>query len=126
MLAYALVEFLRGLRIEAGVERSEERLFERFGRKEVYAFLGILGSLIILDLAGDATELLTVVFVAQFDDVLLVFTGAVLALVAASALETALGNRLGKVLSAKRVRDLSVVVFLIIGSVIILTSGVLG
>lgn len=79
----------------------------------------------ILDLAGDATELLTVVFVAQFRDILFVFAGVVLALVGASAVETALGSEIGKVLSARRLRNLSVAVFLIIGSVIILTSGVL-
>jgi putative Ca2+/H+ antiporter (TMEM165/GDT1 family) len=124
MLCYAALEYVRGLRIEEKVETGEERLFKHLGRKEVYAFLGILGSLIALDLAGDATELLTVVFVAQFENTLLVFLGAVAALVAASAVETALGNRLGRLLSAKRVRNLSVVVFLIIGSVIILTSGV--
>jgi len=124
MLCYAALEYLRGLRIEEEVETGEERLFKHLGRREVYAFLGILGSLIALDLAGDATELLTVVFVAQFDNALLVFLGAVAALVAASAVETALGSSLGKLLSAKRVRNLSVVVFLIIGSVIILTSGI--
>jgi putative Ca2+/H+ antiporter (TMEM165/GDT1 family) len=125
MLGYALLEYLRGLRIEENIEKREARLFKHFGRKEVYAFLGILASLILLDLAGDATELITVVFVAQFRDVLLVFAGAVVALVAASAVETALGSRLGKLLSARRVRYLSIVVFLAIGSIIILTSGIL-
>jgi len=125
MLGYALLEYLRGRNIEEAVEVREEELIRHFGRKEMYAFLGILGSLIVLDLAGDATELLTVVFVAQFDDALLVFTGAVVALVAASAVETALGARLGKLLSAKNVRTLSVIVFLVIGTVIVLTSGIL-
>lgn len=124
MLGYALFEFLRGVRVKEDLEKGEESLFRHFGRKEVYAFLGILGSLILLDLAGDATELLTVVFVAQYGDILLVFSGAVVALVAASAIETALGNRLGRLLSARRVRNLSVVVFLVIGSVIVLTSGI--
>ncbi len=125
MLAYAALEYVEGLRIEKGVQRSETSIRGRLGRKEALAFLGILGSLITLDLAGDATELLTVVFVAQFDDALLVFAGAVVALVAASALETALGSRLGKVLSARGVRNLSVVVFLVIGSIVIVTSGIL-
>jgi putative Ca2+/H+ antiporter (TMEM165/GDT1 family) len=79
----------------------------------------------VLDLAGDATELLTVIFVAQFRDLLFVFAGVVVALVGASAVETALGSQIGKVLSANRLRNLSVVVFLIIGSLIILTSGIL-
>jgi len=125
MLGYAVLEYLRGLRIEKGIEKREERFFKHFGRKEAYAFLGIVASLMVLDLAGDATELLTVVFVAQFDNLLLVFAGVVVALVGASAVETALGSQIGKVLSAERLRNLSVVVFLIIGSVIILTSGIL-
>jgi putative Ca2+/H+ antiporter (TMEM165/GDT1 family) len=124
MLAYATLEYVRGLRIEGSLEKREERLVKNLGRKEVYAFLGILASLIILDLAGDATELITIVFVAQFRDALLVFVGAVVALVAASALETALGSRLGRFLSAKNIRKLSIVVFLLIGSIIILSSGI--
>ena len=125
MLGYAVLEYLRGLRMEKGIERREDRLFKHFGKKEAYAFLGIVASLMVLDLAGDATELLTVVFVAQFRDLLLVFAGVVVALVGASAVETALGSQIGKVLSANRLRNLSVVVFLIIGSLIILTSGIL-
>jgi Ca2+/H+ antiporter, TMEM165/GDT1 family len=125
MLAYAALEYLRGLRVESSIKKKEERFVKSLGKKELYAFLGILVSLIILDLAGDATELLTIVFVAQYRNVLLVFAGAVVALVAASALETVLGSRLGKFLSARRIRQFSVVVFLIIGSIIILSSGIL-
>lgn len=125
MLAYALLEFLEGLRMEKGLDRRERRFSRHLGRRELLAFMGTLGSLIVLDLAGDATEILTIVFVAQFDDALLVFAGAVVALVAASAVETVLGNRLGRVLSAKRVRNLSVVIFALLGSVIILTSAIL-
>jgi putative Ca2+/H+ antiporter (TMEM165/GDT1 family) len=125
MLGYAVLQYLRGLRVETSLKKKEERFLKSLGKKELYAFLGILASLIILDLAGDATELLTIVFVAQYRNVLLVFAGAVVALIAASALETVLGNRLGKLLTAKRIRQLSVVVFLIIGSIIILSSGIL-
>ncbi|MFI5450501.1 MAG: TMEM165/GDT1 family protein, partial [Candidatus Bathyarchaeia archaeon] len=64
----------------------------------------------------------TIVFVARFSNVLLVFLGAVTALVAASALETILGGRLKKILSPKRLRIFSLLVFLAIGSVIILTT----
>jgi putative Ca2+/H+ antiporter (TMEM165/GDT1 family) len=125
MLGYATLEYVRGLRVEKSIETREARFIKGIGRREILAFLGILGSLVLLDLAGDATELITIVFVAQFKDVLLVFAGAVVALVAASALETLLGNRLAKFLSARNLRKLSVVVFLIIGSVIILSSGIL-
>jgi putative Ca2+/H+ antiporter (TMEM165/GDT1 family) len=125
MLAYATVEYLRGLRVEENLVKREERLVKNLGRREVYAFLGILATLILLDLAGDATELITIVFVAQFRDILLVFAGAVVALVAASAIETALGSRLARFLSAKNIRRLSIVVFLLIGSIIILSSGIL-
>jgi len=125
MLAYAVVEYLRGLRVEENLVKKEERLTKNLGRRELYAFLGIVATLILLDLAGDATELITIVFVAQFRDVLLVFAGAVVALVAASALETALGSRLAKFLSAKNIRSLSIVVFLLIGSIIILSSGII-
>jgi putative Ca2+/H+ antiporter (TMEM165/GDT1 family) len=124
MLGYALLEYYRGLRIEKNLEDREQRFAKSVSKTELYAFLGILASLIVLDLAGDATELITIVFVAQYRNVLLVFSAAVLALVTASAIETALGNRLGKFLSAARVRQLSIVVFLLIGSVIILTSGI--
>jgi putative Ca2+/H+ antiporter (TMEM165/GDT1 family) len=126
MLGYAVLEYSRGIRIEEGVEEREERFLKHFGRTELYAFLGIIGTLILLDLAGDATELITVVFLAHYQNILLVFAGAVAALVAASAVETALGNRLGRLLSARRVRNISVVVFLVLGTAIILTSGVFG
>lgn len=124
MLGYAALEYFRGLQLEDHIEKNEGRFAKSLGRKELYAFLGIIGTLIVLDLAGDATELLTIVFVAQFRNILLVFSAAAVALVAAAALETVLGSRLATVLSAKRIRQVSVVVFLIIGSVIILSSGV--
>lgn len=123
MLAYAGFEFLRGLQAGERLEKREGRFMGSLGRREAYEFLGIIASLIVLDLAGDATELITVVFVAQFDDALLVFAGAVLALVAASALETILGSTLARFLSTKNVRYLSIAVFLLIGTVIILSSG---
>ncbi len=78
--------------------------------------------MILLDLAGDATEVLTIVYVARFSNALLVFLGAVLALVSASAVETILGRKLGKILSAAKIRILSLIVFLVIGSVIVVTT----
>ncbi len=122
MLGYAALEYFRGLRVEKSLEEGEDKFVKNVGRKTAYAFLGIMASLIVLDLAGDATELLTIVFVAQYRNLLLVFAGAGSALVAASAVETILGNRLGKVLSSKNVRLLSIGVFLIIGTVIVVTT----
>jgi putative Ca2+/H+ antiporter (TMEM165/GDT1 family) len=122
MLAYALWTFVRGLNAESNIEREEERLLKRGGKRKLYAFLVIVLSLAMLDLAGDATELVTVLFVAQYRDVVLVFVGAVVALVAASGLEAILGNSLGRLLSARRARYVSTAVLLIIGTVIIVTS----
>ena len=102
---------------------EEKKLLERTKRSSVWSvFLGAVSMLILLDLAGDATEVLTIVYVARFSNTLLVFFGAVLALVAASAIETILGSRLKKYLSPKRLRVLSLLVFLVLGSYIILTS----
>jgi len=122
MLVYALWSYVKGMNVEESIERQGERLSEVGRRRALYAFLGMLFSLMVLDLAGDATELVTVLFVAQYRDILLVFTGAVAALVAASGLEAILGNRLGRVLTARGARYLSTAVFLIIGTVIIVTS----
>jgi putative Ca2+/H+ antiporter (TMEM165/GDT1 family) len=75
-----------------------------------------------LDLAGDATEIFTIVFVAQYSDAALVFPGACVGLIAATVVETALGNRLGRVLTPRRVRFVSVAVFLLLGSSILVTN----
>lgn len=122
MLAYVVLEYLRGLQVDARLEDDERRFIKHIGKNELHVLLGIVGSLILLDLAGDTTELLTIVFVAQYGDALLVLAGAVTALVAASALETVLGNRLGRLLSSRNVRYLSVLVFLVIGSVVVVST----
>jgi putative Ca2+/H+ antiporter (TMEM165/GDT1 family) len=121
MILYALWDFSRTGML---AERDEERrLLKQTAKKSALSvFLGAVSLLILLDLAGDATEVVTIVFVARYSNAILVFLGAVAALVAASALETVLGTRLKKVLSPKRLRYFSLVVFLIIGSIIILTT----
>ena len=86
------------------------------------AFLALVASLALLDIAGDATEVLTIVFVARYADPLLVFSGAFAGLLSATAVETALGNRLGKVLTPRRLRYVSVAVFLALGASIIVLS----
>jgi len=86
------------------------------------SFLAMVGSLALLDLAGDATEVLIVVFLARYSDWLLVFSGACVGLVAAVAVETALGNTLGRVLTKRRLLYLSAAVFLALGTYIIGSS----
>jgi len=122
MLAYAAWEYSRLSREDRSMEEREERVLGGGGRGYWSIFIPALLSLIALDLAGDATELLTVVLVARFQDALVVFAGAVVGLVAATGVETALGNRLGKVLSPRRIRYLSIVVFTAIGATVIVTS----
>lgn len=104
-------------------EKEEERLLSRTRRKSEWSvFIGAVSLLILLDLAGDATEVLTIVYVAKFANVLLVFLGAVVALVLASGVETILGQRLGKLLSTKNIKLLSLIVFLVIGTLIVVTT----
>ena len=60
--------------------------------------------LVLLDLAGDATVILTIIFVADLRNTLLVFTGAVTALAAATAMEVVIGNRLTRIFSLRKIR----------------------
>ena len=77
-------------------------------------FISAVGLLVLLDLSGDATEVLTILFVARLD-ALTVFIAAVIALIAATAVETMIGNRLSRALSSGRIRIFSLLVFLIVG-----------
>ena len=104
-------------------DEDEKALLNKTLKKSAWSiFIGAVSLLIVLDLAGDATEVLTIVYVARFSNALLVFLGAVLALVCASALETMLGGRLAKVLSAEKIRIASIMVFLIIGTFVIAST----
>jgi putative Ca2+/H+ antiporter (TMEM165/GDT1 family) len=120
MIAYAVWETAKGVR-DGQPKEGSDRSQSGPTRNQLAGFLMMVLTLAGLDLAGDATEVLTVVFVARFQSILLVFLGAVTALVAASALETLLGNRFGRLLSAKRLRYFSIAIFLVIGSVVLLT-----
>jgi len=120
MIAYAIWEAAKGVR-DGQLKEGSARPQSGPTRGRLAVFLIMVLTLASLDLAGDATEVLTVVFVAHFQSALLVFLGAVTALVAASALETLLGNRFGRLLSARRLRYFSIAVFLIIGSAVLLT-----
>ena len=138
MIVYGFWQYLRRGNGGKELEKEEKRLLSRgLGaspkndpsikepkkvRGKWSVFLGAVLILALLDLAGDATEVLTIVFVAQIRNAILVFFACVSALVAATAVETAIGHRLGKMLSVERIKLLSLVVFVIIGSFVILSS----
>ena len=119
MIGYALWE-ARGLVGIGEVEKQETKV-KRTG-SPLRAFLVLVGALIFLDVAGDATEILTIILVARYENPLLVFSGACIGLFTATALETALGNRLGRILTPTRLRYGSIVVFLLLGISIIITN----
>ena len=79
------------------------------------AFLAIVGSLAMLDLAGDATEVLTIVFTAQYGAIL-VFPAACTGLIAAAAAETAIGNVLARFLSPLAIAYFSTAMILLVGA----------
>lgn len=105
------------------LEYQKRRLFARSSQNHMWqVFLSTVLMLAVLDLAGDATELLIIVFVAQYQNVLLVFVASLAALMAATALETIIGHKLRTILSLERIRLLSLVVFLILGATVIMTT----
>jgi putative Ca2+/H+ antiporter (TMEM165/GDT1 family) len=122
MIAYGCWSFFQVNKEEEELANAERRLSLKASRSLWFIFLHAVPLLILLDLAGDATEVLTILFVARFQNAFLVFAGAVPALVAATALETIIGNRLSKILSSRRIRIFSLIVFLTIGSVAILST----
>ncbi|MDG6909343.1 MAG: TMEM165/GDT1 family protein [Nitrososphaerota archaeon] len=119
MLGYGLWE-ARGLVSRSAAEAEEPRI--KGARSPMAEFLAMVAALAFLDIAGDATEVLTIVFVARYADAALVFTGALTGLLAATALETTLGNRLGRFLTPARLRYLSVAVFLSLGAAILILN----
>jgi putative Ca2+/H+ antiporter (TMEM165/GDT1 family) len=125
MISYGLYGFFKvGEDVEKkqlAKDRSRLRAYSS-RRNLLSAFAGMVSMLAILDLAGDATEILTIAFVAHYQDAVLVFLGALSGLVAATAVETAVGNRLSSVLSLAKIRLFSLGVFLIVGSTLIITT----
>lgn len=117
MLGYGLWE-AKGLVGKRAVEEEETRIQK--ARSPWGAFFALVAALSLLDLAGDATEVLTIVFVAQYANPYLVFSGVVAGLLTATALETALGSRLGRILTPDRIRYLSMGVFIALGASILL------
>ncbi|MGO9644485.1 MAG: TMEM165/GDT1 family protein [Candidatus Bathyarchaeia archaeon] len=121
MIGYGLWGFLKVSKKELAEE--EEKLLARTSMKSMWpAFLAAVSMLALLDLTGDATEVLIIVFVAHFNNVVLVFVSALIALIAATAIETAVGNRLRNHLSLERLRLFSLLVFTIIGTAIIIAT----
>ncbi len=119
MIAFAVWE-ARGL-VGLKVVREEESRIRRADTPRK-AFLAMVAALALLDLAGDATEILIIVFLARFGDALLVFAAACVGLIAATALETTLGSRLRSVFTPRRLQVGSSVVFLVLGMAIILLN----
>jgi len=128
MIVYGLWEFFKVSKEKEEKELAKDRnklLAYSSRRSLLSAFAGMVSMLAILDLAGDATEILTIVFVARFGNALFVFVGALMGLVAATAVETAIGSQLTKVFSLARIRLFSLGVFLIVGSALIITTALL-
>lgn len=121
MISYGVWSFLHAQPDGQEGMDVEKKLSAKTSKGMASVFLSAVSLLVLLDLAGDATEVLTILFVARFGDAFIVFIAAVIALVAATAVETTIGNRLSKILSAKRIRVFSLLVFLIIGTAAILS-----
>jgi Ca2+/H+ antiporter, TMEM165/GDT1 family len=119
MIGYGLWE-IHGVVGQGVTEREERSLEERSDGWS--AFFAIVAALALLDIAGDATEVLTIVLVAHYSNPILVFSAACTGLITATAFETVLGNRLGKVLTPQRIRYVSIIVFLVLGTFIIVSS----
>ena len=122
MICYGTWSIYQTDRNEEETREIERKLAAKASADMASVFLSAVGLLVLLDLAGDATEVLTILFVARFRDVLLVFISAVAALIGATAVETGVGNRLGRVLRPRRVMIFSSLVFWVIGSIAILSA----
>jgi len=121
MFGYGIWE-ARGLVGEREVEKEESRI-ARFSSRWM-VFVALVASLALLDLAGDATEVLTVVLVAQYGSPLFVFSSVCIGLYSAAAVETALGSRLGRLLTPRRLQIGSAVVFILLGVFVILFGSI--
>jgi putative Ca2+/H+ antiporter (TMEM165/GDT1 family) len=103
-------------------KRSEDEVPSQ-GRGRERPFLTAL-TMILLAEWGDLSQLATVAFQARYNQAVLVFAGATLALWAVTALAVTIGNRLGSLLPERPVQYAAAALMVIIG--IILISGRLG
>ena len=121
MLAYGLWQ-ARGAVGQKAVEEQESRLARAGTTWKL--FVSLVLALAVLDLAGDATEILTLVFVSEYGNILFVFSGVCTGLLAATAVEATLGSRLGKLFTPRRLQVGSAIIFLLLGASIVLFSAV--
>ena len=112
MIGYGLWE-ARGLVGEGEVKQEESRIARAKSAWKLFGTLVL--ALAALDLAGDATEVLTIVLVSQYDSLPFVFSAVCTGLIAATAVETSLGSRLGALFTPRRLRIGSAAVFIILG-----------
>ncbi|HKW05648.1 MAG TPA: TMEM165/GDT1 family protein, partial [Nitrososphaerales archaeon] len=105
MICFATYEFFEITKEAKKIESEENAKLDRDRQKKNSRsiLMSSIAMLVALDLAGDATEVLTIVFVAKFQDSLLVFLSCVAALILASGVETVIGHRIGKFLTPGRV-----------------------
>jgi len=121
MIAYGIWE-ARGLVGMRAVVEEESRIEKAQSAWKTFA--AMVAGLALLDLAGDATEVLTIVFVARFPSAPFVFSAACLGLLSATAVETTLGSRLSRLLTPFRMRVVSAAVFLTLGASIVILNSV--
>jgi putative Ca2+/H+ antiporter (TMEM165/GDT1 family) len=121
MISYGVWGFFHSKPDEEEVTGVQKKLSAKAPKGMTWVFLSAVAFLVLLDLAGDATEVLTILFVARFGDAFLVFIAAVIGLIAATAVEATIGNGLSRILSANRIRIFSLLVFLVIGTTVILS-----
>jgi putative Ca2+/H+ antiporter (TMEM165/GDT1 family) len=122
MIGYGVWTLLGLHKDDKGLKEEEGKLLAHSFEKNAWSiFLGIVPVLVLLDLAGDATEILIIVFVANLQNVAVVFFGSLIALAAATALEITIGNALGKFLSLQRIKLVSSLVFLALGMTVLVT-----
>jgi len=121
MICYGVWSFLHAKQDEEEVAGVEKKLSAKASKGIGPVLLSAVSLLVLLDLAGDATEVLTILFVARFGDAFLVFISAVMALVAATAVETMIGSSLSRILSSSRIRAFSLFVFVTIGTAAIIS-----
>jgi putative Ca2+/H+ antiporter (TMEM165/GDT1 family) len=110
-------------RARRGAAAAKEGQLPGEGRGRERPFLTAL-SMILLAEWGDLSQLATVAFQARYNQAVLVFAGATLALWAVTGLAVGIGNRLGSLLPERPVQYGAAALMVVIGAILI--SGRLG
>ena len=97
MICYGVWSFFHAKTDEEETTGMEMKLSAKATNGIASVFLSAVGLLVLLDLAGDATEVLTILFLTRFGDTFLVFIATVIALIAATAVDTTIGNRVSRI-----------------------------